>query len=343
MADIQLRFHKDMLVLSAPIRTALERLGIDTVHDAELTLLLEPEIYDELYRLESMAGAQCVVTDTSSITPARLAHARMETRAEELAQRAVEVARAYDPQHVLIEVGPCGLPLDPFSKASLNESRLQYTNAARLFRDDLETGRADAFFLNGFSKCADLKCALMGIRKVSDAPILASVETAPLSERVVEGSAFMLSGGWESLDDAVEVMNEYGAQVVGFSTDAPPAIAMTMAAQAGTRTAFPMLVQLDVHAMDPDQGDPTVENPYFEPDTMVPVAEGLRGAGVQFLRAVGAATPAYTGALVAATEGDDVLVDQEIDIISFTEDTDMDALAERLRARVDAALGRDAD
>ena len=37
------------------------------------------------------------------------------------------------PQHVLAEVGPCGLPLDGSSAASLNENRSQYARAARAF------------------------------------------------------------------------------------------------------------------------------------------------------------------------------------------------------------------
>ena len=44
----------------------------------------------------------------------------------------------------------------------------------------------------------------------------------------------------------------------------------------------------------------------FTPDTMQPAAVKLFGAGVQFLRATGAATPAYTGALAATVAGLDV-------------------------------------
>ena len=166
MADIQLRFNKDMLVLSTPIKAQLSRLGINSERDNELTLLLEPEVLEDIYRLEIAVGAQCVVTDTASITPARLAHARMVDRASDLAENALAAACKYTPQHVLVEIGPCGLPLDASSKASLNENRDQYTRAARTFAK-LEP-LFDAFFLNEFVSCTDLKCALMGIRKISD-------------------------------------------------------------------------------------------------------------------------------------------------------------------------------
>ena len=43
MADIELRFHKDMLVLSAPVAFALERQGVNMQEDGELVMLMEPE------------------------------------------------------------------------------------------------------------------------------------------------------------------------------------------------------------------------------------------------------------------------------------------------------------
>ena len=60
-------------------------------------------------------------------------------------------------------------------------------------------------------------------------------------------------------------------------------------------------MQLAVAEHDPKQGEPTKENPYYCPDVMVQAAARLRGAGAQFLRATGEATPAYTGALDAAS------------------------------------------
>ena len=56
---------------------------------------------------------------------------------------------------------------------------------------------------------------------------------------------------------------------------------------------------LQVFQRDAKQQGPTAENPYYSPDTMMPAALELRAAGVQFLRAAGQATPAYTGVLAA--------------------------------------------
>ena len=63
---------------------------------------------------------------------------------------------------------------------------------------------------------------------------------------------------------------------------------------------------LQVFQRDAKQQNPTAENPYYSPDTMMPTALELRAAGVQFRRAAGQATPAYTGALAATVAGLDV-------------------------------------
>ena len=295
MPDIALRFHKDMLVLSSPASSALDRLGVDVARDLELTTLLEPDTLEDIYKLEAMAGAQCFVANTASFTPARLAHSGFEDRAEDLAKISLSVLRQFKPQHVLVEIGPCGLPLDPSSKASLVENRDQYSRAARLF----EGMEFDAFFLNGFKNCDDLMCALIGIRKVSDALVFASVDVDE------EG---VLVDGRKKLLDAVAIMAEYGACTVGFSTPAGQDAVCAMTRELAQACDLPILVQLEVRERSARQQGPTTENPYYCADAMMPAADALHAAGAQFLRAAGDATPAYTGALMATVLGTDVKI-----------------------------------
>ncbi|MBQ3301691.1 MAG: homocysteine S-methyltransferase family protein [Eggerthellaceae bacterium] len=298
MPDIQLRFHKDMLVLTAPVDATLERQGFDVVHDKQYLNLMEPDSVRDALRMELAAGAQCLVTPTEDITSARLAHVRMEHDAPRLAESVCEFVAELKPQHVLVEIGPCGLPLDPSSKASLNESKSQYAQAARLFADK----EFDAFFLNGFTSIDDLRCALMGVAQVSGKPIFASV-------RVI-GSGILAkspsSSNPDELSDAIALMADMGVSVVGFETSEPLDNAIAYAKIACACTDLPVLAQLRVMKRDPKQGGPTATNPYYCPDTMEQAAVKLYGCGVQFLRATGAATPAYTGALAATMLGVDV-------------------------------------
>lgn len=298
MSDIALRFHKDMLVLSAPIAAVLARQGVDVTRDLEYLNLIEPEAVRDALRLESIAGAQCIVANTEGIAPARLAHHGMEDRAEELARAALAAVQGLRPQHVLAEIGPCGLPLDGSSAASLNENRSQYARAVRAF----EGGTFDAFLFDGFANPVDLKCALMGARQASDRPVFASVD--------VDGDGLMPDGR-TTIEKAVSLMGEFGASVAGFSSGAPVEQVAALVERVCGTVDLPVLVQLRIAERAPRQGAPTRENPYYCPDVMVEAAARLRAAGAQFLRAAGDATPAYTGALAAATDGFDVVAPRD--------------------------------
>ena len=294
MPDISLRFHRDMLVLSAPVAAALARQGFDASLDLEYANMVEPEAVRDALRLNQIAGVQCLVANTAGITPARLAHRGLEERAPEVAGAALEAARQLAPQHLLAEVGPCGLPLDPSSKSSLNENRDQYARAARACAGQ----ELDALFLNGFANPTDLKCALMGVRQVSDVAVFASVDVR------ADG---LLADGRNPFDEALGVMADFGASVAGFATRAPLERAEAFARMAAGVGLLPVLAQLTVTEHAPRQGAATPENPYYCPDVLVDAGVRLRAAGAQFLRAAGKATPAYAGALVAASAGLDVV------------------------------------
>lgn len=295
MPDIAMRFNRDMLVLSAPLRATLARQGMDAQHDLEYYLLVEPEAVRDALRMEKVAGAQCLVAATEDITPARLAHHDLRDRGTEVALAALNAMRPLKPQHLLAQIGPCGLPLDGSSKASLNENRAQYAAAVRAF----EGQELDALLLGSFARVDDLKCALMGARQATDVPLFASVE--------VDGDGALASGRG-TLEDALAVMEEFEASVAGFETAAGLAQATAVAKRAAAACGLPLLAQLQVARRDPRQGEATAENPYYCADTMVEAAVALRAAGVQFLRATGDASPAYTGALAAASAGFDVVV-----------------------------------
>ena len=349
MPDIALRFDKDMLVISAPVSAALARQGVDVDRDLELMTVLEPDSIQEAMRLESMAGAQCLVTTTAGITPARMAQVGMEDRAQDVARASLEVLRPLKPQHVLVEIGPCGLPLDASNKASLNENRDQYARAARLFAGE----QFDAFFLSGFTTASDLLCALMGVRQVSDMPAFASVDV------LADGT---LASGRGTLEEACSIMGEYGASVAGFSMASRIEDACALAKRAEAACDLPILAQLSVFEHKPKQGGPTDANPYYCPDAVVDAAVRLRASGVQFLRATGAATPAYTGALAATTAGLDVAACRTAGVsvaespssddgrsegksqVASAADEQMSALADALREKVAAAFneGREA-
>ncbi len=307
MADIHLRFHHDMLVLSAPIDYALARQGVDVQGEFEFTSLVEPEMATDALRLEALAGAQCLVTATEGICPARLAHERMEDRAADVASVSLASVRANSPQHILCEIGPCNLPLDPSSKASLKQTMQQYEAAAHAFVGE-DGGAAsggqdasfDALFLNGMRTEADMRCAIEGVRKVYAGPLFASMDADEQGEfdRI-------------TAQQAVDAMR--GADVIGVRSSADLDTLCATVRRMAEFTDAPILVQVCVKAPTAQEkkraslGGSIPGNPYPMPDALADAALKLRAAGAQFLRACGEATPAYTGALAVAAMGRDCL------------------------------------
>ena len=299
MADIALRFHKDPLVLSAPIDEVLARQGLeDPASEREYLDLIEPENVFEAQKLDHMLGAQCMVTNTYDITRARLAHSRFDEQSEEIARASVELLRPLTPQHIIASIGPTRLPIDPESRVSLKQNREQYARAARDFGEGI-----DAILLDGMVSLVDLKCALAGVKKAVDLPVFASVN--------LDASGKM-AGRDATWEEALAVMIDFEADVVGFSTAAPLEAVLPLVEQAVKAADAPLLVQLHVGEHDPRDVNPgfrpvenTPDNPYRTPDALFDAGTALITAGVQFLRAVGHATPSYTGALVIAGDGRD--------------------------------------
>ncbi len=293
MPDIQMRFNKDMLVLSTPLDYQLAAQGFEP-SDREYVALCEPELIEEAFKLEKSIDVPCFVTPTENITEARLAYARFEGRSEEMARIAYETGAQYSPQHLIAAIGPTGLPLDPTSAVSLKQSKAQYHDAVLALKEY----PFDALYFTGFKSLADAQCALMGARAVYDGPLFISL--VPSAEGVF--------GDGRSLAQGVALCDEYGADVIGVVSDAPAHTIVGLAKEMAAATEKPLLVDIAVRRKDRRQFEPTDENPYPAPDTLVDLALRLRAQGVQFLRASGAATPAYTGALLATIGGSDVVV-----------------------------------
>lgn len=292
MADLQLRFHKDILVLSGNLDEALASYGIDVERDREFTHLFEPETMLEALKLEAMVGAQCIVTNTPGITRARLLHSRLEKNAGEIAAAALDTVHSVEPQHVLAQIGPTLLPIDPDSKTSLKQNRDQYAVAAREFAED----RIDAFFLDSMVSLTDLRCALMGVRMVSDKPILATVP--------IDGEGRIAGHPGQTFAEAVSIMEELQADVVGFTSMAQPSDLVRIVKETAQQTDLPILAQLEVGEHTKRDLNPglapvviTADNPYKTPDALVDAALLLQEAGVQFFRAAGKSSASYTGAL----------------------------------------------
>ena len=95
MADIQMRFGKDMLVLSTSFNHSFAQLGFDLATEEAYVDLCEPETVEQAYQMEKMIGTPCFCTATECITNARLAHEKFEGHGKDIAAFAWESVHAF--------------------------------------------------------------------------------------------------------------------------------------------------------------------------------------------------------------------------------------------------------
>ena len=148
-----------------------------------------------------------------------------------------------------------------------------------------------------------------------------------------------LASGRGTLEEACQTIQDLEGAAAGFTTYADQETAWKLASRAAQATALPLMVSLGVGSRDQNQMQPTAENPYFNADTMIPAAELLQETGVQFLRAVGDATPSYSSALVAAIAGMDVVqTEQKQKQAQKKTQQDLAAFIAEARAKVSKAI-----
>ena len=288
MADIQLRFNKDMLVLSTPFSVSLRAFGYEE-SDRDYAIICESEVVAESFKFEAMAHAPVFVLPTETITTARLMHSRFENQAALMAQNCFEAAEGFKPQHVLASIAPTGLPLDESSKTSMRQSFMQYQSAVRT----LAEYPIDGILFGGFSNAFDAQCALMGARSLYDGPLFITFKI---------DAAKILQSGSHSLEEAAAIAVDSGADVLGVVSGLSVE-ELCSAADILSVAGRPMLFEIEVAHVDKRQAFASADNPYPRPDLMADAALELRKHGVQFLRAGGNASPAFTGSLAALLGG----------------------------------------
>lgn len=294
MPDIQLRFNLDMLVMSSSFDRILSEQGFEDDSDRIYALLCEPEVFQEAFRTEAMIQTPCFVAPTNLITAAHIAYSNFSDCEEDMARNAFQAAVMHKPQHILAEIESTGLPLDPESKVSLKQSKDQYLRAVRI----VSAFDFDGVYFTHMTNAFDAQCALMGARSVYDGPVMLSY--------LLDQDARLAS--LHSLSEAVSLADEYGADVIGITTGQPIDTVVSLVETMKKATDKPLIVELVVKQVSQRQFESTAENPYYIASTMFDATTRLHKAGVQFLRAVGAATPSYTSTLSATSAGLNVVL-----------------------------------
>ena len=112
----------EVILFDGAIGTMIMQRGLEPGRPPESINLQHPETLEEVARLYSDAGADCLTTNTFGGSPYKLKASGLD-RAEEINRIAVEAAKraAGDSAYVAGSCGPCGALLQPYGPADASD------------------------------------------------------------------------------------------------------------------------------------------------------------------------------------------------------------------------------
>jgi len=292
MPDIQLRLGRDVLVVEGAMGTMLHRAGLPAGECPELLNITAPEMIGDVHRLYKLAGADCSVTNTFGGSSIKLAEYGYADRVEEFNRAAVRIAKRDGAPHVLADVGPTGLVLQPLGSATFDEVFEAFAEQVRA----LAAETPDAILIETMTDIAEARCAVLAAKSACDLPVFVTC-TFGLSGRMD------LSG--TDPETAAVVLAAAGADAVGMNCGLGPDQMLPLLKRMAAATTLPLIVQ-------PNAGLPTLD---AEGRTVFPGTSAEMGVAAAAFRAAGAAvigsccgsTPSYTGSIVDAVADKDVV------------------------------------
>jgi 5-methyltetrahydrofolate--homocysteine methyltransferase len=282
MPDILKRLGREVLVIDGAMGTMLQREGIGSEQCIEQLNVTNPEMIAQIHAQYVTAGADCISTNSFGGSRPKLDHHGLGDQVELLNREAVRIARGSGAQHILADVGPTGLVLEPLGSATFDEVFAHFAEQARA----LATETPDAFLLETFTDIAEARCALLAIRSVTDIPVIASVSFGM-------GGRMELSG--TDPETAALVLEACGAVAVGMNCGLGPTQMEPLFERMAAATALPLIVQ-------PNAGIPRMEDGRTVfPGTADEIGEAAArfvDAGASLVGSCCGSSPSFTGSIV---------------------------------------------
>ena len=212
--------EENVVLFDGAMGTMLYERGIFINKSFDETNLSNPSLVEKIHREYIDAGADVIETNTFGANRHKLKLHGLEEKLEEINRRGAEIARnsAGGERFVAGSIGPLGIKIEPWGPTSFAEAAEAFAEQATALRD----GGVDLFSLETFSDLNEIHQAIIGVRSVSDLPIVAQMtlqsdglglygtSPAEFAQRLVEWEADVVglncSVGPKVMLDAVEKM-----------------------------------------------------------------------------------------------------------------------------------------
>ena len=281
MPDIERRLGGDVLVLDGAMGTMLQRHNLPAEQSLVQLNVTAPDLVLEVHRLYALAGADCATTNTFGGTRLKLDAYGLGDQVAELNRAAVRLARASGTTHILGELGPSGLVLEPLGSATFDLLFDAFAEQASA----LASEHPDAINIATMTDIAEARCAVLAARSVTDLPIFATC-TFGLSGRMD------LSG--TDPETAAVILEAVGASAVGINCGLGPEQMLPLVERMARATALPIIVR-------PNAGLPKlVDGATVFPGTAIEMGEYAArfvDAGATLVGSCCGSTPEFTGSI----------------------------------------------
>jgi len=282
MPDILHRLGREVLVIDGAMGTMLHREGVGPEQNHEQLNVTNPEMIGQIHSLYVQAGADCVTTNTFGGSRPKLAVYGLGDEVVAFNRAAIRIARGAGAQHVLADIGPTGLVLEPLGPATFDEVFEHFVEQAQA----LASEGPDAFLLETFTDIAEVRCALLACRSVSDLPVFASVTFAMSGRMDLSGT---------DPETAAVILEACGAAAVGMNCGLGPQQMLPLVERMAASTTLPLIVQ-------PNAGIPRVVDGVTvfpgTPDELGQFAAEFVDAGASLVGSCCGSSPAFTGAIM---------------------------------------------
>jgi len=295
MPDVMNRLGREMLVLDGAMGTMLQRAGMPPGECPELLNVTAPEIVGQVLDLYRLAGSHCCITNTFGGSAPKLAEYGLADRVEELNRAAVRVARSFGAPHILADMGPTGLVMQPLGPATFEEVFLAFAEQARA----LAAEHPDAIFIETMTDIAEARCAVLAAKSVTDVPVFASCTFGMNGRMDLSGT---------DPETAAVILEAAGADAVGLNCGLGPEQMLPLLSRMVAATRLPVIAQPNAGLPRLDDDGRTVFP--GTPDEMGAFAEAARFAGAAAVGSCCGSSPRFTGAIAdAIADRDAVKID----------------------------------
>jgi 5-methyltetrahydrofolate--homocysteine methyltransferase len=285
MPDIIDRLDRDVIVVDGAMGTMLHRAGMPPEQCPEQLNVTNPEMVRQIHHDYVLAGADVATSNTFGGTRLKLAEYGLGERVAELNRAGVRVARESGAQHVLGDVGPTGLVLEPLGRATFDEVFELFSEQVRALAEE----KPDAIILETFTDIAEARCGLLAARAVTDLPVFVSLTYDAGGRTPLSGTA---------PETAAIILEACGASAIGMNCGIGPEQMLPLLKRLAGATSLPVFAQ-------PNAGLPTLVDgrTHFPgtPDEMGAFAAAAVDAGATMVGSCCGSSPSFTGAIMDYT------------------------------------------